>query len=51
MIEMRVCITTNFRIVFTPTLFSSEKKTKIWSPGFTREFVKKLSWFRLARRF
>jgi hypothetical protein len=34
---------TYFRMVFTPTLFSSEKKTKIWSAGLWREFVKKFS--------
>ena len=38
---------TNFRMVFTPTLFSSEKNMNIWLEGSVRELVKKLSWLRL----
>jgi hypothetical protein len=38
---------TNFRMVFTPTLFSSEKNINIWLEGSVRELVKKLSWLRL----
>jgi hypothetical protein len=38
---------TNFRMVFTPTLFSSEKNINIWLEGSVWEFVKKLSWLRL----
>jgi hypothetical protein len=34
---------TDFRMVFTPTLFSSEKNTKIWFDGSVRALVKKLS--------
>ena len=37
-----------FFMVFTPTVLSSEKNTKIWSDGLWRELVKKLSWFRLT---
>jgi len=42
---------TNFRMVFTPTLFSSEKKTNIWLEGSVRELVKKFSWFRLRQGY
>jgi hypothetical protein len=38
---------TDFRMVFTPTLFSSEKNMNIWLEGSVRELVKKLSWLRL----
>jgi hypothetical protein len=34
-------------MVFTPTLFSSEKNINIWLEGSVRELVKKLSWLRL----
>jgi len=37
-------------MVFTPTLRSSVKKTKIWSDGSSLAAVKKLSWFRLRSR-
>src|SRR6266702_2185430 len=37
------CKCTDFRIVFTPTLFSSEKNTNIWLEGSVRALVKKLS--------
>ena len=34
---------TDFRMVFTPTLFSSEKNMNIWLEGSVRALVKKLS--------
>ena len=37
-------------MVFTPTLRSSVKKTKIWSDGSSLAAVKKLSWFRLRTK-
>lgn len=40
---------TDFRIVLTPTLLSSVKKTKIWSDALCLDCVKKFSWLRLPK--